>query len=181
MLINKLEELVAPELEALGFECVKLEVVGSTGSPVVRLYIDKPGGVSVGDCSLVSRSLGLLLDKEDPFPVKYLLEVSSPGNNRPLVTEAHFQRFEGESAKVLTIDGPDKMTYTGVISSCADGLLTLATEEHGSVEIQLSKITKASLIGRDYEIDKKTKRSKRRKQDGRSSRDKRDGTAKGDE
>jgi ribosome maturation factor RimP len=168
MLINKLEQLVTPELEALGFECIKLEVVGSTGNPVVRLYIDKPGGVSIGDCSLVSRSVGLLLDREDPFPGKYLLEVSSPGNNRPLVKEAHFRRFAGESAKVQTTAGSETVTHTGVIISCVDGVLTLTTEELGSVEIPLTEITKASLIGREYEIDKKTKRPKRRKKNGRS-------------
>ena len=169
---------MAPELEALGFECVKLEVVGSTGSPVVRLYIDKPGGVSIGDCSLVSRSISVLLDNEDLIPNKYLLEVSSPGSDRPLVTQAHFQRFVGESAKVRTAD---KETHTGRIESCEHGLLALTTDEQGVVEIKLSDIVKASLIGRDYQIDKKTKRTKRKKRDERSTREKRGGTAKGDE
>lgn len=171
---------MAPELEALGFECVKLEVVGSTGNPVVRLYIDKPGGVSIGDCSLVSRSIGLLLDKEDLIPGRYLLEVSSPGNDRPLVTEAHFRRFEGESAKVQVSDGTVKTTYTGVISSCADGMLTLETEEHVSVDIPMSKIIKASLVGRSYEIDKKMKRQKRKRKNGRSPRVDRERSVKGD-
>ena len=58
---SKLEELVMPELEAMGFECVKLEIVGSTRNPIVRLYIDKAGGVSIKDCAMVSRSLGLVL------------------------------------------------------------------------------------------------------------------------
>lgn len=177
MLINKLEDLVAPELEALGFECVKLEVVGSAASPVVRLYIDKPDGVSIGDCSLVSRSIGLLLDREDPFPGKYLLEVSSPGSNRPLVKEPHFQRFAGESAKVRT---RQKSTYTGTIESCEEGLLTLLTAEEGPIEIPLSDIDQASLIGQEYRIDKKTKRPKRRRKGERSTREVRGGTAKGD-
>ncbi|HXS09194.1 MAG TPA: ribosome maturation factor RimP, partial [Candidatus Krumholzibacteria bacterium] len=68
--------IINPELELLGFECVKLEVVGSSRSPVVRLYIDKPGGVTVGECAKVSRALGLVLEREDPFPGRYLLEVS---------------------------------------------------------------------------------------------------------
>jgi ribosome maturation factor RimP len=178
MILNKLEDLVAPELEALGFECVKLEVVGSTGSPVVRLYIDKPGGVSISDCSLVSRSISVLLDKEDPFPGKYLLEVSSPGSDRPLVTEAHYRRFVGESAKVRTAD---KSTHIGRIESCENGLLALATGEQETVEILLSDIVKASLIGRDYQIDKKTKRPKHKKRGERSARERRGGTAKGDE
>jgi ribosome maturation factor RimP len=183
----KLEQLVAPELETLGFECVKIEVVGSSRSPVVRLYIDKPGGVSIGDCSLVSRTIGLLLEKEDPFPGRYLLEVSSPGSDRPLVTEEHFQRFAGEEARVQVKPGPEspeKITYTGQIRSCINGLLTLETGDGVAVEIELSNILKASLVGQDYKIDKKQKRSKRDKgaeRAERGPRSERGGKRKGDQ
>ena len=112
------------------------------------------------------------------IPGKYLLEVSSPGSDRPLVTEAHFQSFVGESAKVRTAD---KATHTGRIESCEHSLLALTPEEHGAVEIRVSDIVKASLIGRDYQIDKKTKRPKRKKREERSTREGRGGTAKGDE
>jgi ribosome maturation factor RimP len=171
MLDSKLEQLIAPELEALGFECVKLEIVGSSNSPVVRLYIDKPGGVGIDDCSLVSRTVGLLLEKDDPFPGRYLLEVSSPGSNRPLVKESHFQQFEGEMAKVQVFTKPGKLTYTGLIRSCINGVLTLDTEDEEAVEIDLPYILKASLIGQDYKIDKKTKTSKREKRAGRARSD----------
>ena len=77
---NELEELVVNEVDLLGFECVKCEVVGSSRHPVLRLYIDKPGGVSVGDCSRVSRTIGLILDEKEPFHGRYVLEVSSPGS-----------------------------------------------------------------------------------------------------
>ena len=173
--------MVVPELEALGFECVKLEVVGSSRNPVVRLYIDKPGGVSVGDCSLVSRTVSILLDDKDPFPGKYLLEVSSPGSNRPLVKEEHFRRFEGEDARIQIMQGADKITYTGRIGSCINGLLTLVTEEQDTVEIQLSNILKASLVGQEFKIDKKMKRPKREKRAGRSVRSGPAGTAKGED
>jgi ribosome maturation factor RimP len=160
---NELEDIIAPELETLGFECVKCEVVGSSRHPVVRLYIDKPGGVSITDCSLVSRSISLLLDREDPFPGKYLLEVSSPGSDRPLTTEAHFKRFEGEPARV-EIAGADtgRITYTGHIRSCINGLLTMETAD-GEVILELSRIKKAHLIEQEYKIDKKMKRPKRDK------------------
>jgi ribosome maturation factor RimP len=182
MISNELRDLVAPELEALGFECVKLEVVGSAGSPVVRLYIDKPpDGVSIGDCSLVSRTISLVLEKADPFPGRYLLEVSSPGNNRPLVTEAHFRRFQGEAAKVQAMVGAEKKTYRGTIQTCSDGLVTLLTEDSDSVQIRLSDIINASLTGQEYRIDKKTNRPKRKKRDGHSARTKRGGNAKGDD
>ena len=164
MINNELEKLVAPEIETLGFECVKCEVVGSSRHPVIRLYIDKPGGVTVKDCSLASRTVGLLLDKEDPFAGKYLLEVSSPGSNRPLMTEKHFQRFEGQSAQVQTVTaGEGKITYTGQIRSCINDLLTMDTVD-GEIAVELSRIKKAFLIDQEYKIDKKkTKRSRREK------------------
>jgi ribosome maturation factor RimP len=163
----ELSKLIGSELELLGFECVKLEVVGSTRSPVVRLFIDKPGGVTVGECAMVSRTLGLVLDREDPFPGRYLLEVSSPGNNRPLVTEAHFQRFAGSEARVSTERvGEGRITYTGRIRSCTNDVLTLETDG-GDVEIGLRDVTRANLINQEYKIDKK------REKDRRPSRDQR--------
>jgi ribosome maturation factor RimP len=157
---KQLEEIVGPELEALGFECVKLEVVGTPRNPIVRLYIDKVGGVGIKDCAMVSRTVGLLLDRADPFPGRYLLEVSSPGNNRPLTREEHFVRFTGEQARVQAA-GPElgKKTYTGNIRSCINGMLVLDTEQ-GQQLIRLSDIVKANLVGREYKIDKKRDKKK---------------------
>jgi len=158
---NELEEIILPELETLGFECVKLEVVGSSRAPVVRLYIDKPGGVMVKDCALVSRTISLLLEEKDPFPGKYLLEVSSPGSNRPLVTAEHYQRFAGSAARIQVTDpAGEKVTHTGDIVSCVDDEVTLATEG-GNVTIPLVSVVKAQLVGQEYKIDKKMKKEKR--------------------
>ena len=161
----ELEQAVSPELEVLGFECVKLEVVGATRNPVVRLYIDKPGGVSIKDCALASRTVGLILDRLDPFPGRYLLEVSSPGSNRPLTREEHFNRFAGHAVKVQSSGN----TYTGVIVSCSGGVVTLSTRD-GELSIRLEDIVRANLTAEVYEInkkktDKKRKRSKRNKGD----------------
>ncbi len=162
---NELERIVARELEALGFECVKLEVVGSPRNPIVRLYIDRPGGVSIKHCASVSRAIGLVLEETDPFPGRYLLEVSSPGNNRPLTREEHFVRFAGQQAKVQFMD-PEagKKTYTGHIRSCINGILVLDTED-GELHIGLSDILKANLHGQEYKIDKKRNKIKKKKDD----------------
>jgi ribosome maturation factor RimP len=181
MLDNELEQIVARELDVLGFECVKLEITGSSKNPVIRLYIDKPGGVTVGDCSLVSRTVGLLLDKEDPFPGRYLLEVTSPGRDRPLVTEAHFERFQGETARIQAKADAEKITYTGQIRSCINGVLTLGIDDDQNIEIELAAILKASLVGQEYKIDKKTKRSKREKRVNRAARTERGVKRKGDQ
>ncbi len=160
---NELEELVVKEVGLLGFECVKSEVVGSSRHPVLRLYIDKPGGVSVGDCSYVSRTLGLTLDEKEPFHGRYILEVSSPGSNRPLTKPEHYQRFVESEAKVTTrVHGPEgeKMTYTGRIRSCINDVITLDTDD-GEITIALDDVIGAQLLHQEYKIDKKMKKDKR--------------------
>jgi ribosome maturation factor RimP len=158
---RELERLILPELEAMGFEMVKLEVVGSARHPVVRLFIDKTGGITVGECALASRANALVLDREDPFPGAFLLEVSSPGSNRPLVSEAHFQRFAGSEAKVITERaGAGRMTYTGRIRSCINDVLTLETDE-GEVVVGLRDVVRANLINQEYKIDKKREKDRR--------------------
>jgi ribosome maturation factor RimP len=158
---SELEKLVGPELESLGFECVKLEVAGSPHHPVVRLFIDKPGGVTVGDCALVSRAIGLVFDREDPFPGSFLLEVSSPGSNRPLVTADHFRRFVGHEAKVV-VESADagRSTYVGRIRSCEGDAVTLDTEG-GAVVVGLRDVKRANLVNQEYKIDKKRERKRR--------------------
>ncbi len=157
---RELEKLIVPELEGLGFECVKLEVVGSSRAPVVRLFIDSPKGVTVGECAKVSRALALVLDREDPFPGSFLLEVSSPGSNRPLVTEAHYRRFVGSEAKVVVERAGERNTYLGKIRSCANGSLALDTGE-GETIVELRDVVRANLINQEYKIDKKRDKEKR--------------------
>jgi ribosome maturation factor RimP len=160
---EKLEEILTPELDLLGIECIKCEVTGAGGSHVVRLYIDKPGGVSIKDCASVSRSIGVILDRLDLFPGRYLLEVSSPGSNRPLTRESHFIKYNGRTARVQKASATEgKKTYTGTIQSCINGLLTLDTPE-GKIEIKVEDIIKANLADEIYKIDKKMKDSRRRK------------------
>jgi ribosome maturation factor RimP len=156
-----LSSLIVPELELMGFECVKLEVVGSPRSPIVRLYIDRSTGVTVGDCAKVSRAIALVLEREDPFPGRYLLEVSSPGSNRPLVTEEHYQRFAGSEARVaVERAGEGRITYTGRIRSCISGVLTLDTDG-GGVAVGLREVIRANLINQEYKIDKKRQKDRR--------------------
>ncbi len=157
MNIEELRKVVVPEIEALGFECVKLEVVGSSRSPIVRIYIDKDDGLTIKHCAMVSRAIGLVFDRIDPFPGRYLLEVSSPGNARPLTKEEHFARFAEREARVECDEGDGgKKTYTGRIRSCINGLLVLDAEE-GERIIRFSDIVKANLCPQEYKIDKKQK------------------------
>lgn len=97
---EQLIELLEPVVEQLGYELADLEANLSGGGGVVRLYIDIQTGVTLEDCELVSRQVSAVLDVEDPIPGEYNLEVSSPGLDRRLVKEAHFERFAGSRVKV---------------------------------------------------------------------------------
>lgn len=159
---KEIEAIVVPEMDTLGFELIKLEVVGSASNPVVRMYIDRPGGVTIGDCAMVSRTVGLLLEEADPFPGRYLLEVSSPGSNRPLVTAGHFEAYAGEMAKVVARAAGERITYTGTIASCINDVVTLRTAD-GDASVHLDDVISAQLVHQEYKIDKKRSKEKRSK------------------
>ena len=89
---KKAEELLLPMMEENGFELVDVEYVKEGGSWYLRAYIDKPGGIAINDCELISRALSDKLDEEDFIEDSYILEVSSPGLGRPLKKEKDFQR-----------------------------------------------------------------------------------------
>ncbi len=97
---SELADLLEPTVEGLGYELADLEVRLGGRSGVVRLFIDKPDGITLDDCEAVSHAVSALLDVEDPVPGHYDLEVSSPGLNRKLTKPEHFERFRGEEVKV---------------------------------------------------------------------------------
>ena len=100
MLKDKLLELLGPEVAALGYELVELDAPGAGGSGTLRIYIDREDGITVDDCERVSHRVSGVLDVEDPIPGHYVLEVSSPGLDRPLFEPDHFTRFVGHLARV---------------------------------------------------------------------------------
>lgn len=97
--VSDLRTLLAPGVEALGFELVDVEITGSH-NVVLRVYIDSPDGITVDNCADVSYQVSAILDVEDPLSGHYTLEVSSPGLDRPLVKPADFARHVGETIKV---------------------------------------------------------------------------------
>ncbi len=122
---DELAALLEPTVEGLGYELADLEVKLGGKSGVVRLFIDKPDGITLDDCEKVSLAVSALLDVEDPLPGHYDLEVSSPGLNRKLTKPAHFERFAGEVVKVemrFPIEG--RKRFRGQLkSSNADNIL----------------------------------------------------------
>lgn len=143
---DKLKALAAPVVEGLGMELVDLVYASEHGSKVVRLFIDKPGGVTVDDCSDVSREFGTVLDVEDPIPQRYVLEVSSPGLDRPLVREKDFTRYIGKRARIKSkqpIEG--RRNFKAVIDGVAEGKVLVTDFDGRRFEIELTNIEKARL------------------------------------
>lgn len=99
---DELASMLEPTIERLGYELADLEVRLGGKSGLIRVFIDKPEGIGLGDCEKVSRAVSALLDVEDPVPGNFDLEVSSPGLDRKLTKVKHFQRFMGETVKVKT-------------------------------------------------------------------------------
>ncbi len=129
------------------FELVDVEIQKAGGEQRVRLFVDKPGGIGLDDLQSVSEEVSAILDAEDPIAGSYTLEVSSPGLDRPLRTEADYRRFVGRLAKVSSYELVDgRRHWTGRILSCEDGLLTLNLEnEKAGARIPCAKIAHGSL------------------------------------
>ena len=98
---EKLKDMLEPSVEGLGYELLHIEHDSQQKNNILRFYIDAPGGIQLDDCETVSRHLSAILDVEDPVDMKYLLEVSSPGLDRPLVKPEHFKQFIGEQARII--------------------------------------------------------------------------------
>jgi len=111
-----IEKLVAPIVEANNMELVDVNYVKEGGRWILRLFIDKPGGVGLDDCQLVSREVEPVLDEHDPIPSSYTLEVSSPGIDRPLKKLTDFERFRGERVSLNTFGPVDgQRRFRGVL------------------------------------------------------------------
>jgi ribosome maturation factor RimP len=110
---ERLFELLEPPVAAMGFELADLDAhFGRRG--LLRLFIDREGGVTLDDCQRVSEQIGAWLDVEDPLPGSYVLEVSSPGFDRRLRKLEHFERFSGEQARIELRDARDgRRRFTG--------------------------------------------------------------------
>ena len=98
--VDRVQEIISPILWALGIELVEVVCVGQGPRSVVRVLIDKPGGVTVTDCEQAHKALGPALDVADPFPHAYTLEVSSPGLDRPFKRFQDYQRAIGKEVSL---------------------------------------------------------------------------------
>lgn len=140
--VNK---IVEPIVASQGMELVAVEYRREARGWVLRIYIDKKGGVSLEDCVLVSNEVGTVLDVEDVFQAPYTLEVSSPGLNRMLKKERDFKRFKQRSVRIRTHNAIGKRrNFKGRLLGCTKGLIQIEVEGH-ILRIPLSNVAKANL------------------------------------
>lgn len=146
---ERVSSIVLPILEDTGMELVDLEYRKEGGNWVLRLFIDKEGGVTLEDCADMGREIGEALDAEDIISHGYNLEVSSPGLNRSLKKEADFRRFVGKLAMIKTFEAiGESRNFKGRIEGCKDGIVALNVDGIKR-EIPLAKIAKANI---EYEF-----------------------------
>jgi ribosome maturation factor RimP len=121
-----------------GFELVDVEVKRRPGGELVRLFVDKPGGIGLDDLQSVSEEVSAILDAEDPLQTSYTLEVSSPGLDRPLRSEEDYRRFSGRLAKLSSYEPIDgRRHWTGRIVAADGGVVSVRLEREGSVVVQI--------------------------------------------
>ena len=142
---ERLISLIEPLLRQLGYELVELEFAPGRGRGSLRIFIDRPEGIGISDCERVSREVSALLDVEDPVPGAYALEVSSPGDDRVLRTQAHFERFKGARVLVeLIAPRAGRRRYTGLLQEVSATGVALEVDRQ-RVELPFGEIAKARL------------------------------------
>ena len=147
MILDRLNGLLAPCVEAMGYELADLELKRERRGQVLRLFIDQDSGIGLDDCERVSGQVSALLDVEDPIPGHYNLEVSSPGLDRKLAKPEHFDRFAGRRVQVrLRGEHLGRRNFGGTLLSREGESITLDVPDGtGQVEFSLEDIMVARL------------------------------------
>jgi ribosome maturation factor RimP len=149
--VGRVTELAAPLAAYLNLELVEVEYRQEGRQMVLRLFIDRVGGVTLDDCASVSRELAEILEVEDFIQGHYNLEVSSPGINRPLKQAADYERFTGRLVKIRTFElladdaGNKRKTFVGLLLGLEGGVVRLKLTEGQTAGIPLEKVAKANL------------------------------------
>ena len=139
---GRTEALLAPIMEENGFELVDTEFVKEGSNYYLRAYIDKPGGITIDDCELVSRALDVKLDEEDFIEEAYILEISSPGLGRPLKKDKDFTRSIGEEIEIhfyRAVDG--SKDTSGILKAFDDKTITIETDNETEQVLERKNIS----------------------------------------
>jgi ribosome maturation factor RimP len=145
---ERARQVAEPLIEAEGLELVDVEYKREHGGWILRLFIDKEGGIGIEECTKASHAVETALDVEDFIPQEYSLEVSSPGLNRPLTKTAHYQKATGKLVRVKTygpIGTPPRKNFLGTLKAIAGERITVAVDGAGDFDIPLKDIAAANL------------------------------------
>lgn len=151
-IVSAAQSLAEPLCASEGMEVIHVECRREPGGRILRLYIDRPGGVTLEDCAAVSRQLGDLLDLKFDAEIAYILEVSSPGIDRPLSKLSDFEKFTGKTARIRTTSAiSGQKNFTGTLSGVMDGNVRLQIEAE-TVLIPHRDISKARLVNDNGDV-----------------------------
>ena len=143
---DRVRQLAQQVIEGQGYELVEFELKGGGKHTVLKVFIDKPAGITHGDCGLVSEQLGTVLDVEDLIPFSYTLEVSSPGLDRKLGKDSDYTRFEGKLAKIQTrVPLQSQKTFRGRLRGLQGDNVLLELPKGNLMEIPLDVIQESRL------------------------------------
>ena len=146
-IIEKVQEIVERVAADAALEVVDVQLLGGGGSRLLRIFIDKPEGVTHADCEYITQNVGTILDVEDVIPGgRYTMEVSSPGVERKLAKPKEFERFVGHKVKiVLRQPVEDQKTWIGALRNFAEGIITLEPSPGKSIQFPLELVERANL------------------------------------
>ncbi len=146
-ILAKVREIADRVACSEGMEIVDLDLAGGGAGRVLRIYIDKPGGVTHGDCETVSQQVGTILDVEDVVPGgRYTLEVSSPGVERKLSRPQDFVRFQGKKVKIVLREPlGDRRHWEGTLAGFSEGVVTIEPETGARLSFAIEQIQRANL------------------------------------
>jgi ribosome maturation factor RimP len=145
-LIERTTTLLEAAAADNGYELVALELAGGKGTPIIRVLLDREGGITLDAVAEANAWISEILDEQDPTNGPYTLEVSSPGVDRPLVKRADFDRFAGESVNVKTVAGEKRRSWQGVLIGMEGDDVVLEVEGE-RVKIAYETVQKARLKG----------------------------------
>jgi ribosome maturation factor RimP len=142
----RIREIIEPIINSIGVSVDNVEFNKMGGKGLLRVFIEKEGGVTLDDCEQVSREIEAALDVEDPIPYSYVLEVSSPGLDRPLKDLKDFKKHMGKTARVITVEPIDRQTFfIGKIVDVGDDEITLLIPKDVKIIVPYKIISKARL------------------------------------
>ena len=143
--MESIQALIEPSIEALGFDLWGLELISQGRFSTLRIYIESEKGITVDDCAAVSHQVSGIMDVEDPITNQYTLEVSSPGMDRPLFKQAHYEKYVGQFVRVKLhspFDGRRK--FAGVLTGVEGDEIVLVIDQEEYV-LPIDAIDKAAL------------------------------------